>query len=162
MTSIPVLLTTGHSLFHARLMKAHAAVDEGDWADAKACLAEFARRFEAHMRAEETVRFPRLVGRGTDVDARLARCRNKHEGLRLDIRATAAAAEVLDRVGFDTRLAHLIDTLYRHCEAEQRTLYPLTNTMDEDDLGVVAQALSASGDDGGAPGTIGPADPRQH
>ena len=82
MTSIPTLLSTGHRLFSALLMEARVAMEEGDWADAQACLAEFARRLEAHMHAEETVLFPRLEGLGVAAEAILAQCRSEHGDIR--------------------------------------------------------------------------------
>ena len=162
MTSIPVLLSTGHRLFNALLMEARVAAQERDWADAQGCLSEFARRLEAHMHAEETVLFPRLAGRGAQVDAMLARCRREHADIRSRIRVVVAAADARDRTACDALLAHLIDALSCHCREEERCLYALTGAMEEDDLGAVARALRAAGDDQGAgDGSLSP-DPRVH
>lgn len=162
MTTIPDLLTTGHRLFHALLMEARAAMDEGDWADAQVCLSEFTRRLETHMSAEEVVLFPRVARQGAEVDATLTQCQREHDGLRLDIRRATAAAYARDRVGFKACLTHLIDALYHHCQAEERRLYTRTDAMDEDDLSALARALRACDEDEGTPGAIEPADPRLH
>ena len=162
MTSILALLSTGHRLLHALLMEARAATGQGDWADAQRCLAEFAQRLETHMRAEETVLFPRLSGLGAEVDAMLARCRREHEGLRIDMRTTMAACKAHDRIGFGALLAHLREAFSRHCRDEEQRLYTLTGGMDEDDLGALARALSAAGDDEGASGPVPPPSSRLH
>ncbi|HYW75741.1 MAG TPA: hemerythrin domain-containing protein [Gammaproteobacteria bacterium] len=160
MTSIPVLLSTGHRLFHALLMQARAAAQEAAWAEAQASLAEVARRLEAQMRAEETVLFPRLAGQGAEVDAMLAQCRREHGALRSQVRVAIAAAEVRDRTACGALLAHLIEALSSHCRDEEQRVYTLTRTMDEGVLGALARALSAAGDDEGAPDTVGV--PRLH
>lgn len=162
MTSILVLLSTGHRLLHALLMEARAATGEGDWADAQRCFAEFVQRVEIHMRAEETVLFPRLAGQGADVDATLARCRREHERLRIDMRSAMAACQAHDRIGFGSLLAHLNEAFSRHCRNEEQRLYTLTGGMDEDDLGALARALSTADDGEGASGPRLPPDSRLH
>jgi len=142
-------------------MQARAAVGEGDWAEAQGCLAEFVQRLETHMRAEETVLFPRLSGQGAAVDAMLARCRREHDGLRVDMRSAMAACKAHDRIGFEALLAHLREAFSRHCRDEEQRLYTLTGGMDEGDLGALAGALSAAGDEG-VSGSLLPPDSRLH
>lgn len=162
MPDISVLLTTGHRLFNALLMEARLAAQEGDWDDAKARLAECEQRFEAHMRAEETVLYPRLEGRSAEGDTILAQCRSEHDSLRSDLRIAVAACEACDQVGCDACLAHLIEALSRHCRGEEQRLYRLTTTIGEEDLGALVLALSAVANAQSTPDTRLPPDPGLH
>ncbi|HYW77158.1 MAG TPA: hemerythrin domain-containing protein [Gammaproteobacteria bacterium] len=148
MTSIPILLSTGHRLFNALLMEAQAAMAQGKWADTQACLAEVATRLETHMHAEETVLFPRLAGQGRVEQSMLAQYRREHEDIRSQLRTTVAAAEACDRARCDVLTAHLRQALSRHCRSEEESLYPVTDAMNEDALGALARALSGAGDEG--------------
>ena len=162
MTSILILLSTGHRLFNALLMEAQAAMAQGKWADTQACLAEVATRLETHMHAEETVLFPRLAAQGDVEEKMLAQYRREHEDIRSQLRSAAAAAEACDRTRCDVLTAHLRQALSRHCHSEEECLYPATDAMNEDALGALARALSGAGD-GGEPGESIPSqDPGPH
>lgn len=162
MISIPILLGTGHRLIKALLMETQAALDEGAWADAQGAFAEFALRLQTHMSAEESVLFPRIAAHSPDSDAELAQCRREHGELRAQLQATSTAVDTRERDRCAELMAQLSDTLSRHFRAEEKRLYPFAQTMDENDLSVLARALSGPGDGGGPPQGVLPADPRLH
>lgn len=140
--TIFVLLSTGHRLCNSLLSEARLALVDADWLVVDECLHEATIRLDRHMRAEESVLFPRLAALAPEDDAALTECRYEHEVIRARMRATLEASGRHDKVCCAQALSHLIDLVYAHCLAEERRVYALTHGLGDEVLVALAQALS--------------------
>lgn len=147
MTTVPVLMTTGHRLLGALLTEAKVALADDDWPDVMECLEEFETRVEKHMQAEEEVLFPTLALLNPAVEDELARCREEHRQLTLRMRELMACASSHDKPSCKEALNRMIELLSCHCVSEERFTYALARGVADSTVRELAGKLGPEEDD---------------